>query len=398
MKPVILWVAFQSSHQANGGIESLSRVLEALTAVDSHIMTQEETPRTALWREKFQVHVVALPYPFGGGIWSGGLFGIFSRLVSYVRTNLRVWRLSYRHRVRAVVANDPAAFWHSCLGALISRARLILVLRDTLGSAATQSNRWRLAGLMTHRVVVLSDEMRNSWAPVLGPSAQIEVIPSIVDQRLFNASSDQQVGSREADSQGGAQPRVAYVGSMCEKKNQLDFIEKAMPALVAALPDLKLYFIGDAPKLDSYVQRCRTRVRELSLEKNVEFLGFQPDMGIWYRRVDLTILASRNEGLARSMLESLAAKTPVVSFDVASAREVLEVNACGLVVPQGDYPRFVAAMLSLLRSPKLRASYAERGFSFVCERFDSWKVAALYERMLLEDSHSTRISPNSRER
>jgi glycosyltransferase involved in cell wall biosynthesis len=76
----------------------------------------------------------------------------------------------------------------------------------------------------------------------------------------------------------------------------------------------------------------------------VEFVGYTPAVEEWYQACDIIVVPTRKEGLARCMIEGLACGTPVVSFDVSSAREILEQHVCGLVVRSGDYPALGGAI------------------------------------------------------
>jgi glycosyltransferase involved in cell wall biosynthesis len=99
-----------------------------------------------------------------------------------------------------------------------------------------------------------------------------------------------------------------------------------------------------------YARRCLETVRRLGLEEHARFHGFSDRVTEWYQACHIVLLASRREGLARCMIESLACGTPVVSFDACSAREVLEEHDCGRVVPQGGYAGLAAAYVRLYRA------------------------------------------------
>ena len=81
------------------------------------------------------------------------------------------------------------------------------------------------------------------------------------------------------------------------------------------------------------------------------------------------------------MIESLACGTPVVSFDVCSAREVLEAHACGIVVPQGDHAGLAAALAALGRDPARRRALGERGARAARELFDPERMMAAYREL-----------------
>ena len=61
------------------------------------------------------------------------------------------------------------------------------------------------------------------------------------------------------------------------------------------------------------------------------------------------------------MIESLACGTPVISFDVTSAREVLEQYDCGRVVEQGNYQSLFAELERLAFDSEQLELMGDRG-------------------------------------
>jgi glycosyltransferase involved in cell wall biosynthesis len=177
-------------------------------------------------------------------------------------------------------------------------------------------------------------------------------------------------------------PLLTYVASFHPKKAQLPFIEQVLPALVEHHPDVTVAFVGDfQPNENDRARACEEAVDRLGLRDHVRFTGYQSGVEQWYQAADLNILASKKEGLARSMIESLACGTPVVSFDVASAREILEEHDCGRVVPQGDYEQLREAIVKLWQNDSLREEMGQRGAEAARELFDSKKITRQYRRL-----------------
>jgi glycosyltransferase involved in cell wall biosynthesis len=90
------------------------------------------------------------------------------------------------------------------------------------------------------------------------------------------------------------------------------------------------------------------------------------------------VLASEKEGLARCMIEAISCGTPFVSFDVASAREILEQHDCGVVVPEGDYAQLSAAIARLCGNPGDLAAKAGRGIATGRRLFSAETVVSSY--------------------
>jgi glycosyltransferase involved in cell wall biosynthesis len=271
-----------------------------------------------------------------------------------------------RSRTPVVHCNDPAAFWHTALGAKLAGAAVVFNIRDTKAADESYGRKWALAGWLSDRLLVLSGEMRQSLLAAL-PAARrlapkLEVIYSIVDTQILAPlpPAERQIRRQRL----GIPPdtfAIAYIATFNPKKAQLALIEAGLSQLRQQLTQAHLYCVGDCDPDNDYANQCRAAVERLGLNTFVTFVGYTPQVADWYHAADLVIVASRKEGLARCMIESLACGTPVVSFSVCSAAEILTGFECGRVVPAGDYPALVQAITALASQPPQRQRLAANG-------------------------------------
>ena len=73
-------------------------------------------------------------------------------------------------------------------------------------------------------------------------------------------------------------------------------------------------------------------------------LGSRSDLGRGYHALDVTLVASRQEGGPKSVLESLAAGVPLVTTRVGQAPELLSEGENGLLADIDDVDALVAAV------------------------------------------------------
>ena len=119
---------------------------------------------------------------------------------------------------------------------------------------------------------------------------------------------------------------------------------------------------------------------ESGLQRVATMHGHQSDMAGNYQALDAIVIGSRNEGLARCMIEGMAVGVPVVSFDLCSARETLEPTGAGVVVRQGDHAG-LAAVLAALAEDRQRRSTGHRGRRAAELRFDPECIAAAFRAL-----------------
>lgn len=379
--PEVVFVIAQSGNLSNGGVESITQVLEGLGKIAPVVVTQRETPANRRWREK------------GAPVLLWPMTALRPR--SLLRANLRMLKLIRSSRARVVHCNDIFALWHTGFGARLAGAKVVFNVRNIKPVGVRYGWRWRVARALSNRQLVLSREMQSRLALRLGVNDAragerregIEFIYSAVDTRRFHpVKGEERARLRERLKIAAGCFAIGYVGAFEPRKGQLEFIREAGPRLKERLPQeqARVYFVGDFDADENeYARECLCAVKELGLEETFSFIGYTSEVANWYRAADLCVVASRNEGLARSMIEALACATPVVSFDVCSAREILEERGCGLVVEEGDYEELVKQVAALAHHRERLEQFGSLGAQAARELFDPQEVVARYEQLYL---------------
>ena len=174
-----------------------------------------------------------------------------------------------------------------------------------------------------------------------------------------------------AESSGGP-PRLVMVARFAPPKEHGQLLEA-----LASLRDLdwRLDLVGDGPLQDP----ARARAAELGLAGRVDFLGARDDVAALLARADLFVLASRWEGLPRSVIEAMRAGLAVVASDVGGIHEEVVDGETGLLVPRGD----VAALAQRLRRLLVDADLRRRMGAAGRRRYEAmFRFEAMLERTL----------------
>lgn len=365
--------AFAGERNANGGLQSLGELIRQVPQCRWQLFTQQESTLCQTIRG------------------AGGDVSILesvelrsSNPVQLLRSEYQWWRhlsKSLRDdRPQILLCNDIRALIVSAPVGKFQKVPVVFFVRDIFEPSRNYGLKWRLAAQLSDLILCLSAEMKQQLEQRLktltGRRPAVEYLYSIVNpQMMEDELPDQKTILRQQFSFPEQQFAIAYVAGVCEKKGQLDLLKNIKP-FFAANPYAHLHFVGDYdPNGDDYCRQCFQTVQQQELEKSVTFHGFQPDVYRWYVACDLTLLASRREGLARCMIESLACGTPVVSFAVTSAEEILEKNRCGRVVRQGDYQTLIDSLQALLADEKLRQEMGLNGRRLSRDLFEGSKNA-----------------------
>ena len=175
----------------------------------------------------------------------------------------------------------------------------------------------------------------------------------------------QPVAQAQARTQLGlsGEPLLISVGHLVEVKGH-DLTLDALALLAPRWPGARLCLVGDGPLRG----KLQAQAAALGLTDRVSFAGAVPNdqLATWYSAADVMVLASRSEGWANVLLESMACGTPVVATAVGGTAEVVATPSVGRLVAPGDPAAIAQGVVALLDSPADRAavrSYAE-GFGW----------------------------------
>lgn len=188
------------------------------------------------------------------------------------------------------------------------------------------------------------------------PPEKIVVIPIGVDPQQFHP----------IESEGKIPHSLLFIGRP-DKRKGIDFLLQAMRRVVERIPDSKL-FVGGTGRGQA---RLRRVVKDLHIERNMEFLGFIPEeeLNRWYNRVQCVIVPSVFEGFGLTVVEAMAAGTAVIATNVDSLRDLVEHDVDGYLVDYGDSIALGDAIVSLLGDEDKRVSFVEKGIEKVERRY-----------------------------
>lgn len=162
--------------------------------------------------------------------------------------------------------------------------------------------------------------------------------------------------------------------------------QKALGETLEALervPGPVLLVLGDGPERAALERRAA----ELGVSDRVRFLGAgtRDDVIALFRAVDAALVTSAWENLPHTLLEALAAGTPVIATAVGGIPEVVHDRENGLLVPAHDVAAIASAIERLLRDDALRASLAAAAAASVEELAEPRILRRIVHAIVSED-------------
>lgn len=215
------------------------------------------------------------------------------------------------------------------------------------------------------------------------PAERITVIHNAIDTDAW--APKQGTNSFRAELQlNGAFPVIGYVGRINQEKD-LDTWLRAAAMVAKKYPAAKFVLVGDG-RGDDTQSRLEQLAKTLGIEQSLIFPGYRSNLQSVYAAFDIFMLSSRREGLPNCILEAMAMGLPVVTTDVAGAKELVKDQETGYVLSQGDVQGLGEALLKLVDNSSLRGRLRQAGRERIEKEFSFAsrlrRIEDLYDSLL----------------
>ncbi len=207
-------------------------------------------------------------------------------------------------------------------------------------------------------------------------SGEMAVIPNGVDMGEFSdIDSIEEKEIRELLVQNGVDPEkklILNVGNHMHAKNHKDFIK-----LSKFFKNCQFIQVGRDPGgLWSCGKKCRRSDRRMP---NYHSLKLErKELLRLYKIADVFVLTSTTEMFPLVILESMASKTPFISYDVGAVSGL----KCGITV--GDFKGLKAALAGLLEDSERYAVLEEAGYQEAAGNYKWEEILKRYKRIVDE--------------
>jgi glycosyltransferase involved in cell wall biosynthesis len=170
---------------------------------------------------------------------------------------------------------------------------------------------------------------------------------------------------------------VGTVGRLTPQKGYHNLLEAAA-TVVKQLPQSYFLIVGGG-ELDATL---RDQAATLGIDDHVIFTGPRSDVEELLAIMDLFANSSLWEGLPTVILESMAARVPVVATRVSGNTELIADGVTGRLVAPGDPVQLAEGILELLTAPlELRSEMCATAYTLAREHFSIERVADQHEAL-----------------
>ncbi|MFJ9851021.1 glycosyltransferase family 4 protein [Streptomyces sp. NPDC101150] len=216
--------------------------------------------------------------------------------------------------------------------------------------------------------IAVSEYARRTLVEHLGGDAV--VIPNGVDVDFFARAEPKPTWQGKT---------LGFIGRIDEPRKGLPVLIKALPAILAKVPDARLLVAGRGDEEEAVA------ALPPEMRSRVEFLGMvtDEDKARLLSSVDLYVAPNTGgESFGIILVEALSAGAPVLASDLDAFAQVLDQGAAGELFANEDADALATAAVRLLNDPERLAELRDRGIKHV-RRFD-WStvgadILAVYE-------------------
>ncbi len=194
------------------------------------------------------------------------------------------------------------------------------------------------------------------------PARGIFKVPGVgVDSsRFLPQTLDNKLASRISNGISPDAFVLIFAGEYSRDKNQLMLL-KAVNLLKESVPHVLLLLPGRGPMRNE----LELAAVSLGITDNVWLMGYRTDMELLLSAADVAVSSSQREGLGINLVEALSTGLPVVATRVRGHADVITDGENGFLVNTCDARSMADRLLSLYRSPQLRAEMSRKALDMV---------------------------------
>jgi glycosyltransferase involved in cell wall biosynthesis len=209
---------------------------------------------------------------------------------------------------------------------------------------------------------------------------QIAIIRHGIDLSRFRPRA------KSASPGGNRALRVGMLGEISPVKGQEGFVRAA--AIIAPQNShVKFVIAGRDHSADSRHRRqLEALISELALTDRVDLVDEIDDASNFFSDLDVFVSAASSEAFGLAMVEAMACGVPVVATANAGARETIEDNQTGRLVPIHDVAEMARVISELLADPRQRELLAANARRAVDEKFSVARMVDETEKLYRDAS------------
>lgn len=182
---------------------------------------------------------------------------------------------------------------------------------------------------------------------------RIEQIYNPIDVKLENLQHSYDINSK----------KIISVGRLKGQKNFIELVDVAKIVLDKH-PEYCWHIFGSG---DDY-QKIKDKIVENDLQDRLILMGQSNDLYSLYKEYAMMVMTSKYEGFPMTLLEGMANKLPLVSFDILTGpNEIIVDGVNGFLINPFDFDDMANKIVKLIDDDLMRESFSTKNSNYVNE-------------------------------
>ncbi|MFH0924202.1 MAG: glycosyltransferase family 4 protein [bacterium] len=280
---------------------------------------------------------------------------------------LHFYKIMTKEKVALVHLNTLTSYYkYAAIAAYLKKLPIVWFIREDPQAKRCRKLKFWIKNLAT-KIVPVSYDISNNL-PFTPKNGNVKVIHNGVDLDEFQPKDSQFLKKLYSLPEN---ERLAGTIASLEERKGIEYLIRAIPSVKEEVQGFKVIITGeDRTSKKKYLQKLQELVIELGCERDIIFTGALTNINEVLNSLDIFILPTLWEGLARTILEAMACAKPVIATNAGGNRELIIDGDNGLLIPLQSSEAISKAIICLLKDDHLRhemgkkaRSRAEREFS-----------------------------------
>ncbi len=224
------------------------------------------------------------------------------------------------------------------------------------------------------RVIVCTEYMKVEVVTTLDcPADKIDIVHNGIRPHKKHKDPTFDYETFREDFAKSEEKIVYYVGRIAPEKG-IEVLLRAAPKVINAFGNgVRFIVIGGG-----YTQHLQDLAESIGIDERCQFTGFMPDEDLdkFQTIADCAVFPSLYEPFGIVVLESFAAKVPVVVSNAGGFLEVVQHKQTGVITAANDPDSLAWGILEVLQHPDRAKVWVENAYADLEKRF-SWPTLAL---------------------
>lgn len=159
---------------------------------------------------------------------------------------------------------------------------------------------------------------------------------------------------------------IGSIGRMLDDSHKrFSDLIKAFSIFAKGKNNVKLLLVGEGPEIINYKQQAN----ELDISDKIIFAGYQSDVSLYYKLMDVFALVSAREAFGLVLAEAMLSKLPVIATKVGGMKYIVDHDTTGFLVEPHNANQVAEKLEELFNNSKLRNTMSENGYNKAMKQF-----------------------------